>query len=394
MSNSSKQIIIFILMVSFASIGAVIPSSSLVDISNYFKITTNEAGSVISIFIFGYAISQLFYGYISHAYGRKIAIYIGSIVAIVGYSICAFSNSYNLLLIGRFLSALGSGCGLTVTFALIADLYKGSEAKKITSYTTSAFAVMPSIAILIGGIISYYFTWRDSFIFMIAYSILIMFLATKIPTTNKHKLAYGMSFSDYMHDLKEYFFAAIVWGLCGGIIYMFSSTLPIITINEFGTSNITFGILYSLSMSGYFLGNIITARINAKFPISRVLYIGCSIIIVSSLIFIIASNFNNVFIYYVPIFLLFISLPMIFSTLLGNSMNKVKNKAISSCITSFSCMTISAIISMIVSGIPGYIMKIEPWIVLLISVLIIVFTFLYLKKETSCGDRNNSLEID
>lgn len=381
MENRHIPVMFFILLVSFASIGAVIPSASLVTLSKYFKITTNEAEGVISFFVLGYAISQLLYGYIAHTYGRKQALYIGTTLALIGYAICYFANSYNLLLIGRFISALGSGCGLTVTFTLIADLYKGNEAKKITSYTTSAFAVMPGLAILIGSLLSSYYSWRACFIFMLLYSFLVLAIVTKIPTLAPHKATDGVKWSDYVYDFKEYSYAAVIWGLCGGIIYMLSSTLPIITINEFHISTSTFGILYSSSMLGYFVGNILSAKLNSKLSTWKVLYAGCFVNMVAAFLFVIVSYFDNITIYYMPIFLLFLSLPMIFSTLLGQSMQKVKNKAISSCITSFTCMALSAIISMAVSSISSDLHHKETFITFSICLIITILTISYIKNK-------------
>lgn len=344
-------LIYFILLVSFASIGAVIPSASLIEISKHFRIAAFESEKIITVFIFGYAISQILYGYISNFYGGKKALYFGATLAGCGYSICVFTNSYDQFIFGRFISALGSGCGLTVTFALIADIYKDKEARKITSYTTSAFAIMPGLATLIGSFISVHYSWRSCFIFMAIYSLLVLIIATTVPISQLSKKTYDMNLSDYICDFKKYSYAAVIWGLCGSIIYMLSATLPIISINEFHTSAMIFGLLYSLCMLGYFIGNILSANLNSRLTTKEVLYTGCTINVIAAISFVIVSYLKNLIVYYIPLFLLFISLPLIFSTLLGQAMQKVKNKSISSCIISFTCMSLSAVISTMISNI-------------------------------------------
>ncbi|MBU2712001.1 MFS transporter [Zooshikella harenae] len=350
MKNVPIPIVYCIFLVSFASIGAVIPSALLVSISEHFSITTFYTEKIISVFVLGYAFSQLIYGYIANIYGNKKALYLGITIALAGHLICFVAQTYTALLLGRFISALGSGCGLTITFTLIAEFYRGSEAKKITSYTTSAFAVMPGLAILIGSLISTYLSWRVCFLFMVAYSVLMLYIAISIPYQSTDKSSNKIDKTTFIEDFNEYVYAAVVWGLCGGVVYMLSSSIPVISMNEFKTSSLTFGVLYSFSMLGYFVGNILSARLSSSIPIWKLLYIGCLINVTAALLFVVVAFLGSIIAYYIPIFMIFISLPMIFSTLLGDSMQRVKNKAISSSITSFTCMVLSSIVSMSASS--------------------------------------------
>jgi DHA1 family bicyclomycin/chloramphenicol resistance-like MFS transporter len=108
-----------LLMISFASVNAVLFTPALPAIANYFTISNDLAGYTITWFLVGYAFGQLFYGPLANRFGRKPALYAGISLQIISSFICAFSglvHVYAVLVLGRFLLALGSGVGLKMVF--------------------------------------------------------------------------------------------------------------------------------------------------------------------------------------------------------------------------------------------------------------------------------------
>lgn len=68
-------LITLILLISFASVNAVLFTPALPDIARYFMIDDTIVQSTITWFLVGYALGQLVYGPIANRFGRKPALY-------------------------------------------------------------------------------------------------------------------------------------------------------------------------------------------------------------------------------------------------------------------------------------------------------------------------------
>src|SRR5687768_11997152 len=94
-----------LMMISFASVNAVLFTPALPDIANFFAISTDSAQYTITWFLIGYTLGQLLYGPIANRYGRKPALYFGVSLQIISSFLCIFAgmiHQYSLLIIGRF----------------------------------------------------------------------------------------------------------------------------------------------------------------------------------------------------------------------------------------------------------------------------------------------------
>ena len=88
--------------------------------------------SLTSYFI-GISSGQLLYGPLLDRFGRRKPLFIGLIVYILASLTCAFIHSTNILIIMRFVQALGGCVGLVASRALVRDLFPVSETAKIFS---------------------------------------------------------------------------------------------------------------------------------------------------------------------------------------------------------------------------------------------------------------------
>jgi MFS family permease len=380
MNKNNISLLYFIILISFGSVGAVIPSGALVNISSAFGIAKHETDSIISLFLLGYAISQLMYAYIGNIIGSIGVIRWGAYLAIFGFFITAISYNINCLLLGRFISGVGSGCGLAVTFGLISYYYKTpNKAKQVTSYTSSAFAVMPGVAVFLGGIINNYLNWKYIWYFMLVYSLIILLIANQLSKTYELLPKAKIHLHNFYGELKTYGYPAIIWGICGGMIYMFASHLPVISMLEFKLNSLQFSFIYSLAMLGYFLGNIITAVFHKKYNSKIILNIGMLINFIAAISFVIIHVVQDyTLFYFAPIFFLYVSFPMIFSTLIAFAMQSVINKTVASAMSAFICMVLSALITSGVSVI-NINAAVETYIILLLCVLLNVVTYYYMQ---------------
>lgn len=165
-----------------AMLPALSPMASELNVSN-----ANDRQLVITILFLGMALGQLLYGPSSDAFGRRTPMILGVSIFIVGSVMSALSESFQVMLIGRFLQGIGAAAPRTICTAIIRDRTAGAEMARIMSLVMMVFILVPTIAPLIGQLILTVSHWRFIFWFFVAIAILLLvwFLARQPETLPK-----------------------------------------------------------------------------------------------------------------------------------------------------------------------------------------------------------------
>ena len=293
LNQKEPHILTLIIMSSFASMGAVIFTPALPQIAKFFQITEGRSQLAVTLFLLGYAMGQLIYGPLSNRFGRKAAFYIGIGVATIGSILSIVAeplNSFEFLIIGRLLEALGSSAGLVITFTIINDHYYPQQARRIISYVMLAFAVIPGIAIFIGGILVTHFGWISCFYFLLIYGLFLLIPASRLAETatvlNEHALHvrqivhnYAVAFKNRLLRNTSLFFAFST--MC---IYIYSALAPFIAIHYLSVSPQKFGILGLIPYMGTAVGAIVSSRLTAVFSAESLIKLGYIAEIVASIL--------------------------------------------------------------------------------------------------------------
>lgn len=127
------KIAILLSYISIASASAVILNPALPHISTEMNLHNGTVEWLVSIFLIGYVIGQLAYGPIAKRFGDAVTLRIGLSINLIGIIICLFGGqllSMPILLIGRFITAIGSSAGLVCTFIILNNSVEESRAKQ------------------------------------------------------------------------------------------------------------------------------------------------------------------------------------------------------------------------------------------------------------------------
>ena len=257
-----------------------------------FGISAGVAQMTVMLYLVGYSMGQLIYSSIAKRFGRKPALSIGIAVSLVGTFFCAIAgplNSFTVLVVSRFISALGSSTGLSLTFLIISDYFYEKHARKVTAYTMLAFAVIPGIAIAIGGFLVAYLGWESCFYFLLLYGFFALYLVYRLAETGsgieKEATKIRTIYRAYVRDFKNKILVlySTMIGSTTAIIYIFAATAPVIAIRIMGISPDRFGLLNLIPAAGYFLGNFVAARLASHLKIKTVLKLGVSLMAIGVL---------------------------------------------------------------------------------------------------------------
>src|SRR5579864_6635516 len=91
-TKSQLPFFTLLLLISFASVNAVLFTPALPNITHFFGISEDIAQQTITWFLIGYAVGQLIYGPIANRFGRKHALYTGIGIQIISSLFCVVAG--------------------------------------------------------------------------------------------------------------------------------------------------------------------------------------------------------------------------------------------------------------------------------------------------------------
>jgi MFS family permease len=343
-----------VLMISFASVNAVLFTPALPDIAHYFLITDAEAQLTLTLFLIGYALGQLLYGPIANRFGRKPAIYAGITLQIVSCLVCILAgiiHQYVLLVAGRFFLALGSGVGLKMTFTLINECYEPKIASQKIAYLLLAFAVTPGLAVAIGGSLNMHFGWTSCFYALAIYGSLLLMLAIRLPETSNRLDLQALKFNHLIHSYTSQFrnqtllSGGLLMGICSTYVYVFATLAPFLAINLSGMSSSQYGLANLLPPVGMLLGSLCSAWFSKKCSLTVCIRSGILITIAGVVLMIgLLLHYSIIISLFLPAIIINFGLCFILANVSSIAMSQVTDKAHGSAVMNFINMGFTTII--------------------------------------------------
>ncbi len=342
------------LLVSFASVGAVLFTPALPTIQQFFNISVAESQLSVTAYLIGYAIGQLPYGPLANRFGRKKALYIGITLSIIGALLCALSSlvpSFSLLILARFLQALGACVGLKVSFTMVADLYEQTAATKMIAKLMVAFAIMPGLSIATGGFLTQTLGWESCFYFLALFGFFVLYLVSKLPETAKTLDANACRLSAIVTGYTEQIsnrrlvYAALIMGLGTAVIYIFAAKAPFIGITKIGLSPREFGLWNLIPPIGMLLGSFVATKLAGRFPVMTILKTGIFYSFLFSLCMLVPFllGYLSIFVLFFPMILIYTSESLVFANITSLGLTSATNKSNASALLNFLNMSVGSI---------------------------------------------------
>src|SRR5580658_7195520 len=187
--NDRRKLIFAIVSIGLfmASVDQTIVATALPAIEKELHAGINWSGWTISIYALGQVIAMPMAGKISDMYGRKKVFAVSAAVFTLASLCCGFAPNMALLLVPRFIQALGGGAFMPSATGIVADHF-GAERDRAVGMFTSILPVGGIIGPIVGGVFVSYWSWRGIFLVNVPIGIVLIALTVKfIPSSSVRK---------------------------------------------------------------------------------------------------------------------------------------------------------------------------------------------------------------
>lgn len=223
------------------------------------ELATSSASVQVSLAVYfvGIAVGQAFYGPLSDRFGRKRALYFGLGVFILASIGCARATSINVLIICRFLQALGGCAPLVIPRAVVRDYFDERGSARMLSVLMLVMGLAPILAPLVGGQLLVRLGWRSVFWLLAGYSaIWLLFAALFLPESlapeHRRRQPIGAVLATYARLLRDRLYMRYV--IAGGLIFSgllaYIAGSPYVFIELFDVSPERYGLFFGMNAIG------------------------------------------------------------------------------------------------------------------------------------------------
>ncbi|PML36913.1 multidrug effflux MFS transporter [Vibrio breoganii] len=282
LKHSSKMklgpLVLAMMIIATGQMGVSIYLPSLPLISESLQVDKSQLQSIVTLFLVGFGVSQLFYGPLSDAIGRRPVFLLGQFIYLIGTVIClAFSDSITTLEAGRLFQGLGAGSASVLGRSVLRDSYDGGQLTKALTYLSVTASIMPILSPVLGGWVAFHLSWHAVFAFVLVYLgatfVIGWFVMPETLPYAKQKFRPSSVLSKYLQLIKNP--QVIVSASYNWFSYLAAvvslSIMPYLMQQEMGMSAADYGTLMIIPSAGLLGGSLLLNMLNKRYSTFQLL---------------------------------------------------------------------------------------------------------------------------
>jgi DHA1 family bicyclomycin/chloramphenicol resistance-like MFS transporter len=232
----------------------------------------------LAAYFIGIALGQAFYGPLSDRLGRKPALYSGLIIFALASIGCALAPSIEVLVVCRFLQALGGCAPLVIPRAVVRYQFDERGSVRMLSTLILVMGAAPILAPLVGGQLLTAFGWRSVFWLLTAYAVVwlllaIAFLPESLPPAQRRREPFSVVLAVYAALLRDrlYLGYVVVGSLVFSGLLAYIASSPFVFIELFHVPPERFGLFFGMNAVGLIAASQVNGWLAARMDPRRIL---------------------------------------------------------------------------------------------------------------------------
>ncbi|HBN63158.1 MAG: multidrug effflux MFS transporter [Prevotella sp.] len=283
-----------------------------------FDTTPSAVQMSLAACILGLAAGQLIFGPLSDKWGRKPLLKSALILFILATVASIFSPTIDVLNICRFFQGLGGAGGVVLSRSVATDCYSGRELAKTLAVIGAINGIAPVTAPVIGGLFSEAIGWKGIFCILLAIGLLLYIVSIPFRESHQPEKRYTGSMSKLFTQAGEllgnaaYIRYVLIFGMANAVLFGYISSASFILQNDFGLSELMFGILFGINSMAIGCGSMLSLKLK---QIANASHIGCAGMLACSMLQLCNYNLGFGFMgYEILVFLMLFAVGMVFTS--------------------------------------------------------------------------------
>lgn len=285
----SIALLTFMVALNQMSMGLYLPS--MPTMAGALGTTVGQVQLTLTLFVAGFAVSQLVWGPVTDRFGRRPTLLVGLACFTAASVACAYAETVEQLIVYRFFQALGACSGQVVSRSIVRDTTEGSESAKVMSYIALAMSLSPAVTPSIGGQLHHYFGWRSNFILLAAIGLtLAAITAWRLPETTRRKVPDALhlvpmlrNYGSLLRDRSYLGYILMIGGMFGCLM-AYQTGSPFVLMTELGWSPQAYGLLILFNVFGFLSGSLTAARLAPRLGIRRMVRLSAMVVLASGVL--------------------------------------------------------------------------------------------------------------
>lgn len=289
----AESIVVSVLLTAMVALGPLSTDlylPSLPTIGRALSADNAQVQLTLSVFLAGFAFSQLIYGPLADRFGRRPVILAGLTIYLLATLVCASAPDIEVLILARFVQAVGACVGPVLGRAVVRDIYGRERAARMLSYMGLAMALAPALGPILGGFLEVWFGWRANFAVLAVIAVsLLAATAAILPETNQWKnpdaTRPGRLLATYLELLghRSYLGYVFVVACSYAGIFSFISGSAFVLIGLLGLTPVVYGFCFAAIVVGYMIGTFLSGRLTLSLGLERLIQVGTLIQVLGGL---------------------------------------------------------------------------------------------------------------
>ncbi|MDR1243222.1 MAG: MFS transporter [Deltaproteobacteria bacterium] len=262
-----------------------------------FSVSQPTASLIITAFTLPGIAFTLFVGMLADRFGRKIIFTLSLLIFCLAGTACAFTDSFETLLLFRFLQGVGAAPLGVLNVTIIADTWSGARMAGVVGYNATVLSICTAVYPSLGGLLAH-FNWRCTFLLpLLAVPVLLISLRTPLSNPGKAE-----SFGRYLLGLARIFHTRRIAGLLAitGLTFLLLygpiiTCFPVLADARFNAGPAAIGGTMVISSLGAALTASQLGRLYARFSARALLLCSQIFYCLSMLLMVTFNDFSWIF---------------------------------------------------------------------------------------------------
>lgn len=248
----------------------------------------------LTMYMLGYGITQLFFGYLADKKGRRFTLMTGYIGFLIAILCLLHTQAIVWFIVWRFVQGCMGGAFQVCMRATYRDLFSGVELTKVSAYFSAIWSLLPILAPAVGGYIEHYFGWHMQFKVMLFFTGLFAIITWRLLPETRPASAEAEA-KNFFSALKKtivkrnFMLNTITVGFSAIPMMAFITVAPFLMQVNLKLTPVKYGWCMLLIGCFGFAGSLLSARLVKRIGHKPLMIIMLSLFFVSSLSFVISN---------------------------------------------------------------------------------------------------------